>query len=112
MLTDHKPLTFAFSTQSSKLIPHKIRHLNFISQYTTDVQHIKGSDNPVADIISSIEANAIHSNNSVPPIIDFSHIAAAQQRDTELQQLQSSSSTSLKLQPVPVYTYIQLYFAM
>ena len=30
VLTDHKPLTFAFSTQSSKLTPHQIRHLDFI----------------------------------------------------------------------------------
>ena len=46
-------------------------------------------------------ANALHSNNSVPSIIDFNTIAAAQQHDPELQQLQSSP-TSLKLQPVPV----------
>ena len=72
--------------------------------FTTDVRHIKGSNNPVADALSCIEANAIHSNNSVPLIIYFSDIAAAQQRDTELQQLQSSSSTSLKLQPVPIPT--------
>ena len=52
---------------------------------------------------SCIEANAIHSNISVPPISDFSNNAAAQQRDTELQQLQSSS-TFLKLQPVPLPT--------
>ena len=37
VLTDHKPLTFAFSTQSSKLTPCQIRHLDFISQFTTDV---------------------------------------------------------------------------
>ena len=79
VLTDHKPPTFAFSTQSSKLTPCQICHLDFISQFTTDVRHIKGSDNPVADALSRIEANAIHSNNSVPPIIDFSDIAAAQQ---------------------------------
>ena len=37
VLRDHKTLTFAFSTQSSKLTPHQIRHLDFISQLTTDV---------------------------------------------------------------------------
>ena len=30
VLTDHKPLTFAFSTQSSKLTPCQTRHLDFI----------------------------------------------------------------------------------
>ena len=96
MLTDHKPLTFAFTTQSSKLTPRQIRHLDFISQFTTDVRHVGGSDNPVADALSRIEANALHSDNSTPPIIDFNHIAAPQQHDTELQQLQSSPTT-LKL---------------
>ena len=106
MLTDHKPLTFAFSTQSSKLTPHQTRHLDFISQFTTDVRHISSSNNPVADALLHIEANALHSDNSVSPIIDFSAIADAQQQDTKLQQsqLQSSSSTSLKLQPVPIPT--------
>ena len=52
VLTDHKPLTFAFSTQSSMLTPHQTRHLDFISQFTTDVRHICGSNNPVADALS------------------------------------------------------------
>ena len=100
VLTDHKPLTFAFHTQSSKLTPRQIRHLDFISQFTTDVRHVRGCDNPVADALSRIEANALHSDNSVPPIIDFTALAAAQQHDTEPQ----SPSTSLKLQSVPVTT--------
>ena len=37
VLTDHKPLTFAFSTQSSKLTPRQTRHLDFILQFITDV---------------------------------------------------------------------------
>ena len=73
----------------------------FISQFTTDVRHVSGSDNPVADALSRVETDALHSNDSVTPIIDFNTIAAAQQCDPELQQSQSSS-TSHKLQPVPV----------
>ena len=103
VLTDHKPLTFAFRTQSSELTPRQIRHLDFISQFTTDVHHVRGCDNPVADALSRIEANALHSDNSVPLIIDFTALTAAQQHDTKLQQLQSSP-TSLKLQSVPVPT--------
>ena len=72
VLTDHKPLTFAFSTQSSKLTPCQTRHLGFISQFTTDVRHISGSNNPVADALLHIEAY------SVPPNIGFSAIATAQ----------------------------------
>ena len=71
VLTDHRPLTFAFATQSSKLTPYQICHFDFILQFTTNVLHNKGSDNPVTDALSCIEANAVHSNNSVPTIIDF-----------------------------------------
>ena len=91
VLTDHKPLTFAFSTQSSKLIPHQTCHRDFISQFTTDVRHVIGSNNPVADALSRIEANALHSDNSVSPIIDFSAIAAAQQQDHCTNSIPSSS---------------------
>ena len=54
VITDHKPLTFPFITLSSKLTPRQIRHLDFILQFTTDVQHIKGSDNAAADALSYI----------------------------------------------------------
>ena len=103
VITDHKPLTF---TQSSKLTPSQIRHLDFISQFTTDVRHIKGSDNAVADALSRIEANALHSDSAdavFPPTVDFKDVTAAQKHDTEFQQLQSSS-TSLQLQSVPLPT--------
>ena len=106
VIADHKPLRFAFTTQSSKLTPHQIRHLNFILQFTTDVRHIKRSDNAVADALSRIEANALHSDSAdavFPLTVDFKDIAAAQQHDTELQQLQSSS-TSLQLQSVSLPT--------
>ena len=44
ILTDHKPLTFAFNTQSNKLTPRQIHHIDFISQFTIDVCHVSGSD--------------------------------------------------------------------
>ena len=51
VLTDHKPLTFAFNTQSSKLTPCQIRHFDFILQFTADVHLVSGSDNPAGAII-------------------------------------------------------------
>ena len=55
VLADHKPLTFAFSIQSSKLTPCQIQHLDFISQFTTDIRHVKGSDNPVCRCILALK---------------------------------------------------------
>ena len=83
--TDLKPLTFALFTKSSKLTPRQIRHLNYIAQFTTDIRYTKGSNNPVADALSYIETNALHSNCSV----DFKEIAAAQETDPDLVKFQT-----------------------
>ncbi|GBN20825.1 hypothetical protein AVEN_74922-1 [Araneus ventricosus] len=48
-LTDHKPITYAFSQKTEKLSPLQINHLNFIAQFTLDIKHISGKDNVVAD---------------------------------------------------------------
>ena len=65
--TDHKPLTFAFNCQPDRYSPRQSRHLNYISQFTTDLRHVRGIDNSVADALSRIEANAI-ARNTPPPI--------------------------------------------
>ena len=54
ILTDHKPLTFAISSQASHHTPRQIRHLDYISQFTTDIQHVKGEDDPVANMLSRL----------------------------------------------------------
>ena len=54
--TDHKPLTYAFSQKLDKCSPRQFNHLDFISQFTTDIRHISGQDNVVADALSCVEA--------------------------------------------------------
>ncbi|GFX85361.1 transposon Ty3-I Gag-Pol polyprotein [Trichonephila clavipes] len=50
--TDQKPLTYAFQQHSEKCSPRQLRHLDFISQFSTDIRYTKGSDNTVADALS------------------------------------------------------------
>lgn len=88
--TDHKPLTYAFQQHSDKCSPRQCRQLEFISQFTTKVHHIKGSDNIVADMLSRI--NAI----TLPNPINYDEIAAAQANDPELQDLLKSESLKMK----------------
>ena len=95
--TDHRPLTFALSTKSSKLSPHQTRHLDYIAQFTIDIRYTKGSDNPVADALSRIEVNALHSNH----VIDLKQIAAAQEADPDLVQFQTTTSLKSKAMPLP-----------
>jgi len=44
ILTNHKPLTFALFTKPTKLTPRQCCHLNYISQFTSDIHNTKGSN--------------------------------------------------------------------
>lgn len=90
VFTDHKPLTHAFQQKSDKASPRQLRHLDLIGQFTTDIRHISGEDNSVADALSRI------SEISAPSPIDYVELAKAQNEDAELQKL-LSSSTALQL---------------
>lgn len=91
--TDHKPLSFAFSQRLDKASPRQARQLDYIGQFSTEVVHIAGDQNVVADTLSRIDEIAM------PVIVTTEELAAAQQTDTELQQLLNvSSTTGLKLQ--------------
>ena len=99
VLTDHKPLTRALLTSSDKYTPRQVRHLDFISQFTSDIRHIQGTKNQPADALSRICANALATDNS--NVIDFVEMAAAQTDDLELQRLRSSSSLVFRDMPLP-----------
>lgn len=77
--TDHKPLAFVFTQRRDKLAPIQMNQITFISEFTTDIQHVSGSKNIVADTMSWIEAV------SVP--IDYQDLAASQNNDGELRQI-------------------------
>ncbi|KAJ4440996.1 hypothetical protein ANN_10845 [Periplaneta americana] len=49
IVTDHKPLIHAFNQSADEASPRQLRHLDFISQFTTQIIHVKGADNIVAD---------------------------------------------------------------
>ena len=98
ILTDHKPLTYALATHSDKHSSRQIRHLDFISQFTSDIRHVKGVDNPAADALSRVETNALQVPQS--PVLDFTEMAAAQSSDPDLQT--PHSSLTLKEVPLPL----------
>ena len=55
VLTDHKPLTFSLSTHSDSHTPRHIHHLDYILQFTSEIHHISGHSNSVADALSRIK---------------------------------------------------------
>ncbi|GFV11186.1 transposon Tf2-6 polyprotein [Trichonephila clavipes] len=76
-----------------KCSPRQIRQLDFISQFTTNIVHIPGSDNIAADVLSRVSAITF------PSQIDYDCIAETQQTDQELHTL-IASGTSLELKKV------------
>ncbi|GBP18376.1 hypothetical protein EVAR_14769_1 [Eumeta japonica] len=86
----HKPLCHAFKTRKDKCSP---RQLDFISQFSTDIRHISGRDNVVADTLSRIE--------QLDNVVDFVKLANAQESDPELEQILKDGS-ALQLQKIHV----------
>jgi hypothetical protein len=50
--TDHKPLTIAISRSSDPWTARQCRQLAYMAEYTSDVRHIAGTSNVVADTLS------------------------------------------------------------
>lgn len=92
--TDHKPISFAFHERKHNCSPRQYRHLDYISQFTTDIRHISGKDNVVADTLSRVD------ELSTP--ICLADLATAQETDPELaQHLKDESSLRLSKVVVP-----------
>lgn len=103
VFTDHRPLTYVFLQKADKCSPRQLRQLDYIGQFTTDIQFVKGADNIPADMLSRIEALEI------PNSLDYAAIAKVQVADSELQDL-LRSDTSLKFQHMLLpETDIKLY---
>ncbi|CAI2733638.1 unnamed protein product [Schistosoma spindalis] len=97
LFTDHKPLTYALHTKSDRYSPRECRHLDYISQFTTDLRHIKGESNYVADALSRIQTNAV-----TLTVLDLPAMAAEQANDPVCTEAPQSSS--LQCQEVPLAT--------
>lgn len=92
--TDHKPLIFAFQQKPEKASPRQLRQLDYIGQFTTDLRHVAGKDNIVADTLSRIEqVNTIDT-------LDFNQLAEHQRTDDELANLLNNGDSSLQLKLV------------
>ena len=91
---DHKPLSFAISGRGNHS-PMETRQLQFISEFTTDIRYVKGSEQVVPDALSRINFMSVNSN------IDFIKVAEIQKNDITLQNLiKNPSKTKLNLKHV------------
>ena len=77
VLTDHKTLTHALSSSSSRYSPRETSHLDFISQFTSDIRHVHEKDNPVADALSRMGINALNAPPDPTTPLDYTLVAQA-----------------------------------
>jgi hypothetical protein len=67
LYTDHKPLTTAVRRSTEPWTAKQCRQLAYIAKFTSDIQHIAGSDNVVADTLSRPPSSAAAGNVSESP---------------------------------------------
>nr|VZI39161.1 unnamed protein product [Spirometra erinaceieuropaei] len=97
VFTDHKPLTFAFRSHSDKYTAREIAHLDYISQFITDIRHINGTKNEMADMLSRPSLPSLQLSHR----IDLCAMTAEQQR---VACPGDESVSGLQLKDIPLTT--------
>lgn len=98
LLTDHKPLTGAFASVTERS-PRQTRHLCFISEFTTNVVHVPGDENVVADALSRSVSTLTSSTR-----IDFRDLASSQASSAEIAAYRTSI-TDLRFEDINMGDY-------
>ena len=94
--TDHKPLCGALSSSAEKS-PRQTRHLSYISEFCTDIRHVAGLANVVADTLSRPPSVCSVSSPSSSPSLQ--ELAREQARlSSEMSKYVDDSRSSLRLQ--------------
>ena len=93
--TDHRPLVGMMAKPTDPNSAMQAQHLAFISAYTTDIQHVGGKKNTVADALSRVEIDTVSLG------VDFRELARAQQWDPELPAVRTAA-TALQWQDVNI----------
>lgn len=100
IFTDHKPLTYAFTSTTDRS-PRQERQLSFISEFSTDINHISGTDNVVPDALSRApveEADPLIASTT-SQTIDYTKLAEAQAVDNDVLKLKEDPQ-SFQLQNI------------
>ena len=117
ILTDHKPLVGAIAKTTDAISGRQQRQLSFIAEFTSDVRHLPGAENTVADFLSrpsrtgeqqgqderqpagedtvstlQLEATAASTDSLIDMGLDLDAVATAQRTDLEVLSLETNSS--------------------
>lgn len=93
LLTDHQPLVTAWSKCQDPWSARQQRHLATIAEFFTDVRHIKGKNNVVADVLSRSPVDHVYLG------VNYNQISRAQQ-DSRFIEDTRTSITGMTLRDV------------
>ncbi len=94
MLSDHKPLSFALHRTSDASSARQQRHLSYMAEFTSDIRHVPGKENVVADALS--RPAAVVAPSAVPRA-DWDALARGQAACQHVQELLVDSSLAVQL---------------
>ena len=108
IFSDHTPLIKAFSSVSLQTRPWHVCQMNYISEFSTDLCYVQGSQNFVAGTLCRIEINGLE---ILQDGIDYEKMASAQKTDEDvLHLIQNPDETNLQLCDYPVANCEDLLF--
>lgn len=90
VFTDHKPIVGALTSKAERS-PRQSRQLDYISQFTTDIRHVKGKDNVVADTLSRLEEAALEEVS-----VTLKKVQEFQEKDDEIKTLCTNNSVKME----------------
>ena len=100
--TDHKPLTFMFTSNMSNATARQSRHMNYISNFTSHIQYIQGEQNVTADCLSRPTEDQINVMFEEQPPLNYEKLAEAQDSDPSISLFQQSdNSLQISTQKLP-----------
>lgn len=104
LLTDHKPLTFAFTSKTRRSARFE-RQLGFLSEFSTDIRHISGCDNSVSDCLSRPPSPEEDDTNFIAAVtrscLDLHQLARDQLGCPEVADLANSASLRIERRAFP-----------
>ena len=109
IFTDHRPLVTAITRVSPPWSARQQRHLAFVSEFSTDIQYLPGTDNVVADSLSrppsppssppATVAALVKATSTVP----LADITTGQRSCDQVRRLKMSSSLKIVAKKIDGY---------